>query len=95
MEEQLTFRCPILPNWNMRLDMSCKRYHMCDEEQHVLCGAHAIGQKVSKPYSKSKSCPCKYTSMVPTGDTVMIDGREKRIYLVVCKECQKSRRTVI
>ncbi len=95
MEEELVFRCPVLANWSMRLDRGCKRYEMCGEERHVVCGAHPIDQKARKPYSKSKSCPCKYTSMVPSEDTVMIDGREKRIYLVVCKECGKSRRTVI
>ena len=95
MEGELVFRCPVLPNWSMRMDMTCKRYHMCDEEHHVLCGAQVTGQKVTKPYSKSKACPCKYTTMIPSEDTVMISGQEKKIYLVVCKECGKSRRTVI
>ena len=93
--EEVSFRCPVFPNWSMKADRSCKRYYMCDEEHHIICGAHPDGQRLTKPYSRSKTCPCKYTTMVPSEDTVMIDGREKRIYLVVCKECGRSRRTVI
>ena len=93
--EEIAIRCPVFANWSMRMDGSCKRYHMCDEVQQKLCGAHPTGEKVTKPYSKSKSCPCKYTSMIPTDDTVMVGGQQKRIYLVVCRECGSQRRTII
>ena len=95
MEKEIMIRCPLLPNWSMRLDGSCKRHYMCSDERHAICGAHPIEQKVVTPYSRSKTCPCKYTTMVPTDETVMIRGQEKRVYLVACKECGKSRRAVI
>ena len=94
-KEEIVLRCPILPNWSMKLDGSCKRWHMCSDERHDICGALPEEQKIVRPYSKSKTCPCKYTTMVPTDETVMIKGQEKRIYLVACKECGRTRRTVI
>lgn len=93
--ENLVFKCPILPNWHMKNDKSCKRYDLCSDERHEICGAKPVELSITKPYSRSKSCPCKYTTMVPTDDTVTIKGQMKRIYLVVCKECGSTRRTVI
>ena len=93
--EEISRRCPVLPNWNMRLDGTCKRYYLCDDERHAFCGAYPEEHKPMRPYSHSKTCPCKYTTMVPTDDTIVIGGQIKRIYLVVCKECGSTRRTVI
>lgn len=93
--EGLTLRCPVLPNWNMKQNRTCKRYFFCSDERHGVCKAKPPEHQLVTPYSKSKGCPCKYTAFIPTDEYITIRGQQKRVYEVVCKECGRRRRTVI
>jgi len=88
----------VLPNWSLNKSGECSRYDFCDPERHRICKAIPVGAvKKGSPYSKKgrKSCPHKYTTTVPTDDKVFIDGEQKRVFEVICKECGDKRRIII
>lgn len=87
-------RCPILFNWNMRKDGSCKRFVFCDEEHHKICGAHPIDFQVIKEI-RSGSCLHKETRLVTTGETVKLRGVTKRVFFAICKKCDHKRRILL
>lgn len=90
--------CPIFPNRNLRKDGTCTRYHLCLDEHIKVCKARLVGPTRPVPYSRKPSgagCLHKYTTTVPTPDKVVIDGEEKRVFEVICKECGYTRRMIL
>jgi len=89
-------RCPILPNWSMNKNGICKRYFFCSEERHKICKAKDEAIQTTKRFAKSqKSCLHKYTRTEPTQDRVFIDGEERKVVEIICKECGFTRRMVL
>ena len=87
-------KCPILSNWEIRTDGTCKRHFLCGEERHKICGAKPFGD--IKVYSRDpKTCQHKYTDIVPTDEIVRLKGVDRKVVLVVCRECGYERRTTL
>ena len=89
-------KCPILPNWSMNDEGICKRYHICDEERHSICKARDEATKPRRAFTRSqKGCGHKHTRTEPTQDKVFIDGEERNVIEIICKECGFTRRMVL
>jgi len=100
LEAQKINHCPFVPGRELRADGTCTRYGLCDEDRVRVCGAKPSRNKFSAPYSKKKvstgkGCPHKHTDTVPTKDRVIIDGEERRVFEVICKECGYTRRIIL
>ena len=87
-------KCPILPNWMTKADGTCKRFELCDEERHKVCKAKPVTE--IKVFSRNpKTCPHKYTEMVSTDEVVKIRGMDRKVFLIICKECGFERKTTL
>ena len=89
-------KCPILPNWMMNKHGECKRFEFCDDARLAICGAKSISDHTPTPYSApGKECPHKHTTLKPTKDKVFVDGEQKMVFDVICKECGFVRKLMI